>query len=65
MEEGDIVAVEPMAESHALALFDKKLGLLNDSEVIAELAAALELMPLAIVQAAVYISQRAPRCLVR
>lgn len=54
------MAVEPMAESHALALFDKKLGLLNDIEVIAELAAALELMPLAIVQAAAYISQRAP-----
>ena len=64
-EESDIIVVEPMDKSHALALFKKKLRVLEDSNDIAELAAALEFMPLAIVQAAAYISQRAPRCSVR
>ena len=40
--------------------FEKKLGEPNSKDT-AELVAALEYMPLAIVQAAVYISQRAPR----
>ncbi|KAL9629015.1 MAG: hypothetical protein Q9164_007057, partial [Protoblastenia rupestris] len=65
VEKRDMIAVEPMAKSHALALFEKKLGMQNDSDEIAELIAALEFMPLAIVQAASYISQRAPRCSVR
>ncbi|KAF1969172.1 TPR-like protein [Bimuria novae-zelandiae CBS 107.79] len=65
VEQRDIVAVEPMDEAHALALFEKKLGVQGDSSDVAELAAALEYMPLAIVQAAAYISQRAPRCSVR
>jgi tetratricopeptide (TPR) repeat protein len=64
VEESDMVAVEPMDEGHAVALFDKKLGIQSDRKDIAELAAALEYMPLAIVQAAAYISQRAPRCTV-
>jgi hypothetical protein len=50
-----------MDEAQALALFEKKLGAQGDSGGVAELAAALEYMPLAIVQAAAYISQRAPR----
>src|SRR5947207_12679858 len=54
-----------MDEAQALALFEKKLGKQYKSQNVAELAAALEFMPLAIVQAAVYISQRAPRCSVR
>jgi hypothetical protein len=54
-----------MDEAHALALFGKKLGVQEDSNDIAKLAAALEFMPLAIVQAAAYISKRAPRCSVR
>ena len=62
VEEREIIAVEPMAESHAITLFEKKLGVLGDSNDIAQLVAALEFMPLAIVQAAAYISQRAPRC---
>ena len=72
VEEGDIIAVEPMNEAHALALFEKKLATLEqklgiqvDNNDVAELAAALEFMPLAIVQAAAYISQRAPRYSVR
>jgi hypothetical protein len=60
----DIVSVDPMDEAQALALFKKKLGAQGDKSDVAELAAALEYMPLAIVQAAAYISQRAPRYLV-
>ncbi len=65
VEEKDIVVMQPMAPSQALALFEKKLGPLGQSDDTAELAAALEFMPLAIVQAAAYISQRAPRCSVQ
>ena len=65
VEEKDIVAVQPMAAAHALSLFERKLGPLDQSDDTAELAAALEFMPLAIVQAAAYISQRSPRCSVQ
>jgi tetratricopeptide (TPR) repeat protein len=68
VEETDIIVVEPMDEGHALALLEKKLGKLweqSDGQDVAVLAAALEFMPLAIVQAAAYIFQRAPRCSVR
>jgi hypothetical protein len=61
VEKSDIIEVEPMDGVHAVALFKKKLGEPNDSKDTAELVAALEYMPLAIVQAAAYISQRAPR----
>jgi hypothetical protein len=50
-----------MDEQSALALLDKKLGTQADHSRIAELAAALGYMPLAIVQAAAYILQRSPR----
>ncbi|PSN58828.1 TPR-like protein [Corynespora cassiicola Philippines] len=62
VEENDIVSIKAMDEAHALALFEKKLGVQENSGDIAELAAALEYMPLAIVQAAAYILRRAPRC---
>jgi tetratricopeptide (TPR) repeat protein len=62
VEHRDIVSVEPMDRVQAVALFGKKLGLPGDDSDVAELAAALEYMPLAIVQAAAYIAQRAPRC---
>ncbi|KAK7177600.1 TPR domain protein (kinesin light chain) [Paraphaeosphaeria sporulosa] len=65
VEQRDIVTVETMDETQALALFEKKLGVQGDSNDVAELAAALEYMPLAIVQAAAYISQRSPPCSVR
>jgi len=65
VEEKDIVAVQPMAAAHALSLFERKLGPLDQGDDTAELAAALEFMPLAIVQAAAYISQRSPRCSVQ
>ena len=65
IEEKDIVVVQPMAPVHALSLFEKKLRPLDQGDDTMELAAALEYMPLAIVQAAAYISQRAPRCSVQ
>jgi tetratricopeptide (TPR) repeat protein len=61
VEQSDIIAVEPMDEAHAVALLEKKLGQRGGSKNIAELAVALEFMPLAIVQAAAYVSQRVPR----
>ncbi|OAG04887.1 uncharacterized protein CC84DRAFT_1092887, partial [Paraphaeosphaeria sporulosa] len=64
VEYRDIVSVEPMDEVQAQALFKKKLGVQGVDSDVVELAAALEYMPLAIVQSAAYISQRAPRCLV-
>jgi tetratricopeptide (TPR) repeat protein len=62
VEQRDIISVEPMDEAQALALFKKKLGVEEDDGDIVELAAALEYMPLALVQAAAYIWQSAPRC---
>jgi hypothetical protein len=50
-----------MDKAEGLALFEKKLGAQEDSGCVAKLAEALDYMPLAIVQAAAYISQRAPR----
>ncbi|KAI4163243.1 MAG: hypothetical protein LQ342_003179 [Letrouitia transgressa] len=61
VEERDIVTIEPMAKPHALALLKKKLSVQGDSEDVSKLVVALDFMPLAIVQAAAYISQRAPR----
>ena len=61
VEDSDIITVEPMDETHAIALFEKKLEARAPKEDIIQLVAALEFMPLAIVQAAVYIKKRAPR----
>lgn len=61
VDQRDIVFVAPMDKLQAQALFEKKLGIQDNSHV-AELAEALEYMPLAIAQASAYISQRAPRC---
>ncbi|KAF1935763.1 hypothetical protein EJ02DRAFT_360766 [Clathrospora elynae] len=60
VDQRNIITVEPMDETQALALFEKKLGVPEDNSNVAELAAVLEYMPLAIVQAAAYISQKAP-----
>ncbi|KAG8525686.1 uncharacterized protein KY384_000446 [Bacidia gigantensis] len=65
VEERDMIDVRPFDQTHASDLFKRKLGELGDSQDIVKLAAILEYMPLAIVQAAAYISQRAPRCSVR
>jgi tetratricopeptide (TPR) repeat protein len=61
VEQHDIIAVKPMETVQALALFENMLGACEDVNGIAELAAVLEYIPLAMVQAAAYISQRAPR----
>ena len=61
VEENGMVPIDPMKESDALVLLQKKLGQQEDSNNITELAAALEYMPLAMVQAAAYVSQRRPR----
>ncbi|OCK77385.1 TPR-like protein [Lepidopterella palustris CBS 459.81] len=65
VEEGEILQVKPMEGKDAVTLLKKKLGTesisASQAELAAELAAALECMPLAIVQAAAYIKQRAPR----
>jgi hypothetical protein len=61
VEQRDIIGIEPMTRADALKLVAKKLGGDDDSEDVVELAAVLEFMPLAIVQAAAYISQRVPR----
>ena len=69
VEDCDILLVEPMDGAAARALLHKKLGDVGDksdeNQGIAELAAALDYMPLALVQAAAYIRQRAPRCSVQ
>ncbi|KAI4090169.1 MAG: hypothetical protein L6R37_007936 [Teloschistes peruensis] len=57
----DILKVESMSESHALALFRKKLKGKDKEEEVLELLQHLDYMPLAISQAATYIRQRAPR----
>jgi hypothetical protein len=65
VEQRDIIIVEPMDRADGLALFERKLGWHDDGDDVVELAAVLEFMPLAIVQAAIYISQRVPRYSVR
>jgi tetratricopeptide (TPR) repeat protein len=66
VEDSDIMPIEPMHYAAAHALLYKKLGdKVDRSDSIAELAAALEYMPLALVQAAAYIRERAPRSSVR
>ncbi|KAL9082768.1 MAG: hypothetical protein Q9165_008790, partial [Trypethelium subeluteriae] len=64
VEQRNLIIIEPMDEAQALALFKTKLGVQENSGNIAKLAAALEYMPLAITQAAAYISRRSPRCTV-
>ncbi|EEQ27528.1 hypothetical protein McanMca71_000042 [Microsporum canis] len=61
----NIINVHPMDETQAVSLFRKKLNEGYDDKVIAELAAELGYLPLAIVQAASYISLREPRCSVQ
>ncbi|KAL1603478.1 hypothetical protein SLS60_005065 [Paraconiothyrium brasiliense] len=66
VEDDDVILIEPMHSAAASALLDKKLGdKVDRTKDIAELAAALDYMPLALVQAAAYIRKRAPRCSVR
>ncbi|KAH8645407.1 hypothetical protein BX600DRAFT_164630 [Xylariales sp. PMI_506] len=61
VEDHNILDIEAMTSNDAVALLQKKLKVQEDGDQIRQLAIALECMPLAIVQAAAYISQRAPR----
>jgi hypothetical protein len=68
VEENNLIVVEPIEKLDAVALLEKKRRVQGNSNTdgknsdIGKLTAALEYMLLAIVQAAAYISQRAPRC---
>ncbi|KAH7346040.1 hypothetical protein BKA66DRAFT_517051 [Pyrenochaeta sp. MPI-SDFR-AT-0127] len=61
VEENDIIPIGLMDKAGAQALLHKKLGEEVDKEGIADLAGALEFMPLALVQVAAHIRHRAPR----
>jgi hypothetical protein len=66
VEDRDVILIKLMHDAAAHALLHKKLGdKVDRSDGIVELAAALDYMPLAPVQAAAYIRKRAPRCSVR
>ncbi|KAI4168991.1 MAG: hypothetical protein LQ343_006022 [Gyalolechia ehrenbergii] len=57
----DIIEVEPMDESRALELLQKRIeSEVNDGDAV-QLVQALDYMPLAISQAGAYINHRAPR----
>jgi tetratricopeptide (TPR) repeat protein len=60
----DIIRVHPMDQAHALALLRNKLEVSFEQDDAIALVEALDYMPLAITQAAAYISQRAPRATV-
>ncbi|KAJ4305715.1 hypothetical protein N0V90_001246 [Kalmusia sp. IMI 367209] len=62
VEPDDVIQIEPMNDISAEALLEKKLGQHIDKDGIDALAKELEYMPLALVQAAAYIRQEAPRC---
>ncbi|KAK7937545.1 tpr domain protein [Apiospora aurea] len=67
-ESRNTITVDPMNQAEAITLAKEKLGKPDrqgDIEAIESLVYTLEYMPLAIVQATAYISQRAPRCSVR
>ncbi|KAH8651580.1 hypothetical protein BGZ60DRAFT_436624 [Tricladium varicosporioides] len=65
VERRNIIAIEPMNKEDSLTLLETKLGWHDGSNDTVELVVELEFMPLAIVQAAAYISQRVPRYSVR
>jgi hypothetical protein len=69
VDQRDIVAVDVMNEGDARALFKKKLGNKDEkednSQDVTELAVALDCVPLAIIQAAAYISDPDRGCSVR
>ncbi|KAK8023723.1 hypothetical protein PG993_011789 [Apiospora rasikravindrae] len=60
VERPNIIQVDPMSQAEAVALAERKLG--KPDEKMACLADSLEYMPLAIVQAAAYITRLAPLC---
>ena len=65
VERNECVVVEPMTELQAVELFEKSLGEFGADEPVAELAAAVDYIPLAIMQAGSYICERRSRCSVQ
>ncbi|EED22761.1 kinesin, putative [Talaromyces stipitatus ATCC 10500] len=69
VDQHNIIGVEPMDEANAKALLEKKLGIndedQDESQDVVELTAILGFIPLAIVQAAAYISDPDWGCSVR
>ncbi|KLO97530.1 Uncharacterized protein Y057_8853 [Fusarium fujikuroi] len=53
--------IGPMTQEEALKLLENKLGTLSDANTAVDLVKSLDLVPLAISQAAAYIQMRAPR----
>jgi tetratricopeptide (TPR) repeat protein len=60
-DEKNIIEIGPMVQGDALTLLEKKLGPLSEGDTAVELARALDLVPLAISQAAAYIQAESPR----
>ncbi|KAK8123166.1 hypothetical protein PG984_011836 [Apiospora sp. TS-2023a] len=60
VEESEIISLEPMSQTQAVALIETKLPGDRDRSHIEELATALEFMPLAIIEATCYISRMRP-----
>jgi tetratricopeptide (TPR) repeat protein len=58
----DLIEIKPLERSEALELLQRKLQQPGEIQESRQLVEELELMPLAIVQAASYIRNRAPRC---
>jgi tetratricopeptide (TPR) repeat protein len=65
VERRSVIAVEPMNTAHAAELLRTKLDCDHTHEEALKLVEALDFMPLAINQAAAYISQEWPRCSVQ
>ncbi|KAI2773039.1 hypothetical protein DTO027I6_5073 [Penicillium roqueforti] len=60
--EKHLIDIQPMNAAEALVLMRKKLDDFAETEELVRLVKELEFMPLAIVQAASYITHRAPQC---
>ena len=58
----NVIELLPMTKAEALDLLHKKLNEPAECEDMVQLAEALEFMPLAIIQAAAYITHYSPRC---
>ena len=63
----DIIDIGPMDKTQGLAMLQQKLGpnIIHSVDELSQLATELDLMPLAMSQAAAYIRRRAPLCSVR
>ncbi|KAJ4347131.1 uncharacterized protein N0V89_011069 [Didymosphaeria variabile] len=60
-----VVEINPMVDTDAEVLLRKKIRLEGHGDGVPELAAALDFMPLALVQAGAYIRNQGPRCSVQ